>query len=68
MPEGRDTLHPTVARLFQAFADSSLVHVKDARGRAVETHFARLNPVQAHILKVIGLPQPAELCAQPALA
>jgi transposase len=68
MPEGRDTLHPTVARLFQAFADYSLVHVKDARGRAVETHFARLNPVQAQILKVIGLPQPAELFAQPALA
>jgi len=68
MPERRDTLHPTVARLFQAFADYSLVHVKDAGGRAVETRFARLNPVQAHILKVIGLPQPVELFAQPALA
>ena len=68
MPERRDTLHPTVARLFQAFADYSLVHVKDAGGRAGATRFARLNPVQAHILKVIGLPQPVELFAQPALA
>jgi transposase len=66
MPEGRDTVHPTVARLFKAFADYSLVQVKDARGWIVETRFARLNPVQTHILKVIGLPQPAELFAQPA--
>ena len=68
MPEGRDTLHPTVARLFKAFADYSLVQVKDARGRVVESRFARLNPVQAHILKMLGLPQPAELFAQPVLA
>jgi transposase len=67
-PARRDTWHLTIARLCQAFADSSLVHVKDAGGRAVETRFARLNPVQAHILKVIGLPQPVELFAQPALA
>src|SRR5712664_476993 len=33
MPEGRDTLHPTVARLFKVFADYSLVQVKDAQGR-----------------------------------
>ena len=65
MPEGRDTLHPTIARLFKAFADYSLVQVKDVRGRVVETRFARLNPVQAQILKVIGFPQPAELFAQP---
>jgi transposase len=68
MPEGRDTLHPTVARLFKAFADYSLVQVKDARGRVVESRFARLNPVQAQILKMLGLPQPAELFAQPVLA
>lgn len=68
MPEGRDTVHPTVARLFKAFADYSLVQVKDARGRVVESRFARLNPVQAQILKMIGLPQPAELFAQPVLA
>ena len=68
MPEGRDTLHPTVARLFKVFADYSLVQVTDARGRVVETRFARLHPVQVHILKLIGLPQPAELFAQPVLA
>ena len=68
MPEGRDTLHPTVARLFKACTDYSLVQVKDARGRVVEARFARLNPVQAQILKMIGLPQPAELFTQPVLA
>ncbi len=68
MPEGRDTLHPTVARLFKAFADYSLVQVKDARGRVVETRFARLNSVQAHILQVMELRQPAELFAQPMAA
>jgi hypothetical protein len=68
MPEGRDTLHPTVARLFKAFADYSLVQVKEARGRVVESRFARLNPVQAQILQMLGLPQPAELFAQPVLA
>jgi hypothetical protein len=65
MPEGRDSLRPTVTRLFKAFADYSLVQVKEARGRVVESRFARLNPVQAHILELLGLPQPAELCAQP---
>ena len=34
----------------------------------VETRFARLNPVQAHILKLIGLPQPAEFFAPSVLA
>ncbi len=63
MPEGRDTLHPTVARLFKAFADYSLVQVKEVCGRVVESRFARLNPVQAHILELLGLPQPAELFA-----
>jgi hypothetical protein len=65
LPAGRDTVHPTVARLFKAFADSSLVQVKDAWGRVVEIRFARLHPVHVHILKVLGLPQPAELFAQP---
>jgi hypothetical protein len=67
MPEGRDTLHPTVARLFKAFADYSLVAVKDAQGRVVETRFARLNPVQAQVLQVLELPQPAAIFAWPAL-
>ena len=65
MPEGRDSVRPTVTRLFKAFADYSLVQVKEACGRVVESRFARLNPVQAHILELLGLPQPAELCAQP---
>ena len=65
MPEGRDSLRPTATRLFKAFADDSLVQVKEACGRVVESRFARLNPVQAHILELLGLPQPAELCAQP---
>jgi hypothetical protein len=30
MPEGRDNLRPTVERLFKAFADYSLVQVKNA--------------------------------------
>jgi transposase len=65
MPEGRDSVRPTVTRLFKAFADYSLVQVKEACGRVVESRCARLNPVQAHILELLGLPQPAELCAQP---
>ena len=65
MPEGRDSLRPTVTRLFKAFADYSLVQVKEACGRVVESRLARLNPVQAHILELLGLPQPAELFAQP---
>ena len=65
MPEGRDSLRPTVTRLFKAFADYSLVQVKEACGRVVESRLARLNPVQAHILELLGLPQPAELCARP---
>src|SRR6266705_1657780 len=65
MPAGRDSLRPTVTRLFKACADYSLVQVKEACGRVVESRFARLNPVQAHILELLGLPQPAELCAPP---
>jgi len=68
MPEGRDTLHPSVERLFKAFADYSLVQVREACGRVVESRFARLNPVQAHILELLGLPRPAELFAQPGLS
>ena len=64
-PAGRDSLRPTVTRLFKAFADYSLVQVKEACGRVVESRLARLNPVQAHILELLGLPQPAELCARP---
>src|SRR5882724_2878656 len=65
MPAGRDSLRPTVTRLFKAFAASSLVQGKEACGRVVESRFARLHPVQAPILELLGLPQPAQLCAQP---
>ena len=64
-PAGRDSLRPTVTRLFKACADYSLVQIKEACGGVVESRFARLNPVQAHILELLGLPQPAELCARP---
>jgi transposase len=64
MPEGRDNLRPTVARLFKAFADYSLVLVQDTQGRPVETRFARLNPVQEQIWQVLELPQPAVLFAR----
>jgi len=65
MPEGRDTLRPTVERLFKAFAFLGLVQVRDEQGRVVESRFARLNPVQEQILKVLGLPQPAEIFPPP---
>lgn len=68
MPEGRDTLRPTAQRLFKAFADYSLVQVKDEQGQAVESRFAHLNPVQEQILKVLELPRPAEIFARLALA
>jgi len=68
MPEGRDTLRPTVERLFKAFADYSLVLVKNTQGRTVTSRFARLNPVQAQILTLLGLPRPGEIFAQAALA
>jgi len=35
------------------------VQVKEVCGHVVESRFARLHPVQAHILGLLGLPQPA---------
>ncbi len=64
-PAGRATVPPTVARLCKAFADSSLGQVQDAWGRVVEIRLARLHPVPVQSLQVLGLPQPAELFAQP---
>jgi hypothetical protein len=64
-PAGRDSVRPTVTRLFQAFADDSLVQGKEACGRVVASRLARLHPVQAPILALLGLPQPAEWWAQP---
>lgn len=68
MPEGRDTLRPTAERLLKAFADYSLVVVKDEQGQTVLSRFARLNPVQEQIWHLLGLPHPAEIFAQPAPA
>lgn len=65
MPEGRDTLRPPVERLFKAFADYGIVQVMDEEGRTVMSRFARLNPVQEQILKMLGLPQPAEIFSPP---
>jgi hypothetical protein len=39
MPEGRDTLRPTVERLFKAFADYSMVQVKNEEGQLIESRF-----------------------------
>jgi transposase len=61
MPEGRDTLKPTVSRILKAFAHYGLVHVKRTDGQLLRRQFARLNPVQQQILDVLGLPSPAEL-------
>lgn len=61
MPEGRDTLRPTVERIFKAFADYSLVQLKSQQGQVLASHFACLNPVQAQILRLLGLPRPAEI-------
>lgn len=66
MPEGRDTLRPTVERLFKAFADYSLVVVKNAQGQTVLTRFAQFNPVQEQIRVALGLPQPSAILARPA--
>jgi transposase len=68
MPEGRDNLRPTIERLFKAFAHYSLVRVKDVHGTLLRCQFARLDPVQQQILDILGLPRPAEIFGQPALA
>jgi hypothetical protein len=65
MPEGRDTLQPTVARILRAFADDSFVLLKRADGRLVRRQFARLNAVQQHILDVLEIPCPEALFGGP---
>lgn len=65
MPEGRDTLKPTVTRLLQAFAEYSLVLIKGVEGRLVQREFARPNPVQQQIVAVLGLPHPEVLFRTP---
>jgi transposase len=61
MPEGRDTLKPTVPRILRAFADYSLVLIKRADGHLVRREFAQPNPVQQQILEVLELPHPEAL-------
>ena len=69
MPEGRDNLRPTVKRLFKAFAQyNSLVRVKGTDGTLLHRRFAKLDKVQQQILDVLGLPQPAEIFGQLAMA
>jgi hypothetical protein len=58
MPEGRDTRHPTVARILRAFADDSFVLLKRADGRLVRRQLARRNAVQQPILDVLEIPCP----------
>ena len=65
MPEGRDTLRPTIPRILKAFAHYSIVHVHRRDGTLVERRFAKLNAVQEQILDVLGFPSPAEVFADP---
>src|SRR5712692_9986300 len=65
MPEGRDTLKPTVARILRAFADYSLVLIKWADGHLLQRQFARPNPVQQQILNVLEMPHPEALFGEP---
>lgn len=61
MPEGRDTLRPTIGRIFKAFAHYSLIRFKEASGKIVRRQFAKLDAVQQQILALLGLPEPAQI-------
>ena len=61
MPEGRDTLKPTVARMLRAFADDRLGRLKRADGPRVGRQCARPHPVQQHIWEVREIPHPEVL-------
>jgi len=61
MPEGRDTLKPTVPRLLRAFADYSIVLIKGMDGRLLGRAFAQLNSVQEQILDCLEFPTPEVL-------
>jgi hypothetical protein len=65
MPEGRDTLKPTVTRILRAFADARLVLIKGRDGRLMQREFARPNSVQQPILEVLELPHPEVLFGEP---
>jgi len=59
MPEGRDTLRPTIPRILKAFAQYSLVIVRNQAGVIVTQQFGKLNAVQAQILQVLEMAHPA---------
>jgi transposase len=59
MPEGRDTLRPTIRRILKAFAQYSLVIVRNQAGVIVAQQFAKLNAVQEQILQVLEIAHPA---------
>ena len=59
MPEGRDTLRPTIPRILKAFAQYSLVTVRNQAGVIVAQQFGKLNAVQAQILQVLEIAHPA---------
>ena len=61
MPEGRDTLKPTVPRLLRAFADDRIVLIKGMDGRLLGRAFAQLNSVQEQILDCLEFPTPEVL-------
>jgi hypothetical protein len=65
MPEGRDTLKPTVTRILRAFADYRLVLIKGGDGRLVQREFARPNSVQQPSLEVRELPHPTVVFGEP---
>ncbi|MCP4255640.1 MAG: IS1634 family transposase [Candidatus Scalindua sp.] len=60
MPEGRDTLRPTIGRIFKAFAHYSLIRFKEG-GKIVRRQLAKLDAVQQQILALLGLPEPAQI-------
>jgi hypothetical protein len=61
MPEGRDTLHPTIGRIFKVFAQYSLIRFKEVSGKIVRRQFAKLDAVQQQILALLDLPEPAQI-------
>lgn len=65
MPEGRDTLKPTVPRILRAFADYSIVLIKGVDGRVRHREFAQPTSVQAQLLEVLDLPHPALMFSKP---
>ncbi len=61
MPEGRDTLRPTIGRILKTFAHYSLIRFKEASGKIVRRQFAKLDTVQQQILVLLDLPEPAQI-------